>query len=102
MKSKSTFERIMQSPKRRQTFDKKYNEFVLSELISELMEEEHISVRELAKKTKLSPTVIQEIKSGKKDNPTFNSLISVIEALGAEIVVKKNNKERFHAPKIIA
>ncbi|MCG6195669.1 helix-turn-helix domain-containing protein [Leptospira sp. FAT2] len=100
MKSKSTFDRIMQDPQRRKSFEKKYNEFYLSEMISELMEQEHISVRELAEKTNLSPTVIQDIKSGKRDNPTFNSLISVIEALGAEIVFKKGKKELYHVPKV--
>ncbi|WP_243397171.1 helix-turn-helix domain-containing protein [Leptospira kmetyi] len=92
----------MQNPKRRKSFNKKYTEFFLSEMVSELMEQERISVRELADKTNLSPTVIQDIKSGKRDNPTFNSLISVIEALGAEIVFKKGNKELYHVPKVYA
>ncbi|WP_235595440.1 helix-turn-helix domain-containing protein [Leptospira interrogans] len=85
-----------------QNIDKKYNEFYLSEMISELMEQEQISVREFAVKTNLSSTVIQDIKSGKRDNPTFNCLISVIEALGTEILFKKGNKEFYHVPKVHA
>ncbi|WP_244265078.1 helix-turn-helix domain-containing protein [Leptospira alexanderi] len=71
---------------------------MLSELVTELMELENISVRELAKITKLSPTSIQELKSGKKDNPTFLSLLKIVEALGGAIVFKKGNKELVHVP----
>ncbi|RHX83207.1 helix-turn-helix domain-containing protein [Leptospira stimsonii] len=98
MKNKSTLERVLQDPNKRKSFEKKYREFLLSELISELMEIEKVSVRKLATMTNLSPTVIQEIKSGKRENPTFDSLTKLIGALGGEIVFKKGKKELAQVP----
>ena len=60
----STFDRIMKDPKRRRGFDKKYRSFLLSEIIHGLMEQEGTSVRELAREVGVSPTVIQDIRSG--------------------------------------
>ncbi|EMO82480.1 helix-turn-helix domain-containing protein [Leptospira kirschneri] len=98
MQKKTTFEREMRIPERRKNFDKKYNEFLLSEVIAQLMEMEKVSVRKLAKLTNLSPRVIHEIKTGKQENPTFQSLVKVMEALDAEIVFKKGRKKLAHVP----
>lgn len=46
-------------------FDKEYNEFLLSEFLIEKMEEEKLSVRSMAKRARVSPTVIQKIRSNK-------------------------------------
>lgn len=45
----TTFDRLMQDPKFKDEFKKGYNEFLISEFMIEKMEEENISVRELAK-----------------------------------------------------
>ena len=64
----TTFDKWMADPKIKEHFDKDYKNFVLSELILALMENDGKSVRELAKEVGLSPTVIQNIKSGKQQN----------------------------------
>ena len=48
----TTFDRLMQDPKFKDEFEKGYNEFLISEFMIEKMEEENISVRELAKEAK--------------------------------------------------
>ena len=60
----TTFDRLMQNPKFKAEFEKGYNEFLISEFMIEKMEEENISVRELAKEAKVSPTAIQNLRSG--------------------------------------
>ena len=60
----TTFDRLMQNPKFKAEFEKGYNEFLISEFMIEKMEEENISVRELAKEAKVSPTTIQNLRSG--------------------------------------
>ena len=62
----STFERIMKDKNRKVQFEKGYRHFLLSELIIALMENDHKSVRQLAKEAKLSPTVVQSIRSGQQ------------------------------------
>jgi transcriptional regulator with XRE-family HTH domain len=101
-KSISTFEMHMHNPKRKKQFDQQYREFVLSELLLALMEEDEISVRELAKEAGVSPTIVQQIRSGAKGNLTLSTLISILEALGytttLEIEKKKgkqNSPRRF-------
>jgi hypothetical protein len=54
----------MQNPKFKAEFEKGYNEFLISEFMIEKMDEENISVRELAKEAKVSPTAIQNLRSG--------------------------------------
>ena len=46
------------------------------------MEEKKISVRELAKKTKVSPTTIQNLRSGKADSVKLKTLTNVLQNLG--------------------
>ena len=60
----TTFDRLMQNPKFKAEFEKGYNEFLISEFMIEKMDEENISVRELAKEAKVSPTAIQNLRSG--------------------------------------
>ncbi len=67
-KTLSTFEREMKNAKFKKAFDKSYKEFLLSELLIAIMENDEISVRDLAKEAGLSPTIIQKIRSGKQDD----------------------------------
>jgi ribosome-binding protein aMBF1 (putative translation factor) len=89
---KSTFDRLMKSKSFKDKFNKEYEALTLSETIIGLMESEKLSVRELAKRANVSSTVIQEIRSGKQDNPTLLVLSKLIHTLGGEIVIKKGKK----------
>lgn len=78
----STFDRLMLNPARKEQFDEKYHGYVLVEVLIPLLEKSKFSVRELTKNAHLSPIVIQDIKSGKKDSISFSTFLSVLQALG--------------------
>lgn len=82
---KSTFERMIEDPQWKSDFDKGYEEFLLSEFICEQMDSSGVSVRELAKKANVSPTTIQNMRSGNADNVQLKTLLSVIHELGFKL-----------------
>lgn len=95
----STYERLIhEDAKFENDLKKGYREFVLSELLLAIMEEDHLSIRKLAKEAGVSPSLIQDLRSGKKDNLTFKSFSHIVEALGYDIVLEKRSK-RSHTPK---
>jgi DNA-binding Xre family transcriptional regulator len=89
----TTFDKIINSnPKRKEKFDKEYNEFLLSEFILEKMEEENISVRSLAEKAGVSPTIIQKMRGQNAEKINLRTLSNVLYTLGYKI-----NIEKIHA-----
>ena len=90
----STYERLAQDQACKKRIDEEYQELLLSELIMALMEEDHISVRKLAEAAGLSPSIVQDIRSGKKDNLTLRSFTNIVSALGYSIVLEKSQGKR--------
>lgn len=70
-------------------FDKEYNDFLLSEFILEKMEEEKLSVRTLAKRAGVSPTIIQKIRSKNAESINYRTFSNVINSLGYRISIEK-------------
>lgn len=96
----STYERLIHEDAEFESdLKKRYREFVLSELLLAVMEEDHLSIRKLAKEARVSPSLIQDLRSGKKDNLTFKSFSHIVEALGYDVVLEKRNK-RSHTLKL--
>ena len=86
----STFDKYINSnPKRKEKFEKEYNDFLLSEFVLEKMEEEKISVRALAKKAGVSPTVIQKIRSKEAERINFRTFTNVLNTLGYRISIER-------------
>ncbi len=85
----STFDKFMKNPQQKALFEKEYNKFLLSEFILEAMEENKISVRKLAEKSGVSPSIIQNIRSEKGANVTFNTLNSIFTSLGYRMAIEK-------------
>lgn len=85
----------MKDPQRKSRFERKYAEFLLSEVLLQLMQEANISIRVLAKKVGVSPAVIQDIRSGKRSNITLNNLLGIASSLGARIKIEKG-KESYY------
>jgi len=86
----TTFDKFINSnPKRKAQFDKEYNEFLLSEFVLEKMEKEKISVRSLAKKAGVSPTIIQKIRSKNAQRINFRTFTTVLNTLGYRINIEK-------------
>lgn len=88
----STFDKEMQDPAFKEQFEHEYTEFLLAETIKELMESEHKSVRKLAKESGLSPTVIQNIRSGLQDDMKLSNFLTISHACGYRLVLEKNDK----------
>jgi len=79
---KTTFEEFISDPKRKEEFEKEYNEFLLSEFIVEKMEKEKMSIRALAQRAGVSPTVIQKIRSKDAERINFKTFTNVLHSLG--------------------
>jgi DNA-binding Xre family transcriptional regulator len=84
-KIKSTYDKITQNKKRKQNIDKEYKRLLIAELITAAMEKDIVSVRELAQEAGVSPTIIQELKTGKRKNITIDTLDRVLHAIGYQI-----------------
>jgi DNA-binding Xre family transcriptional regulator len=85
----TTFERLMQDPKRKKEFDIGYEQFLMSEFLIEAMKENNISVRKLAQRAGVSSTIIQNIRSGKSKNISLNTLNPILSALKYRIRFEK-------------
>ncbi|MDX2163923.1 MAG: hypothetical protein SFW07_00725 [Gammaproteobacteria bacterium] len=90
----STYDREMRDPKFRKMFNKAYKELILSELMHAIMQGDEKSVRELAKEAKVSPTIIQNIRSAKQKDMKLKNFINIIVACGFHMVLEKG-KDRF-------
>lgn len=86
----TTFERfILNDPEQKELFEKEYNDFLLSEFMLEKMEEEKLSVRELARKAKVSPTVIQKLRTQNAEHINLRTFTSVLDCLGYKIALQR-------------
>jgi predicted DNA-binding protein YlxM (UPF0122 family) len=56
----------MKNAKFKKAFDEGYKELLFSELMISIMEDDDVSIRELAKEAEISPSVIQDLRSGKQ------------------------------------
>ena len=90
IKPLSTFERLMQNPKWKAGFEKGYEKFLISEFLIDAMKENNISVRKLAKKAGVSPTIIQNMRSGKSSNISINTLAPILSTLHYRIEFVKD------------
>jgi hypothetical protein len=86
----TTFDKFINNDSyEREQFDKEYNSFLLSEFILEKMEEENISVRALAKKAGVSPTIIQKIRGKNAEKINYRTFSNVLNSLGYRINIEK-------------
>jgi len=91
-KKKSTFDRIMSDSEQKKRFEKEYVQFLFSELLLEAMDEEHISVRALSKKSGVSTSVIQNMRSMKPTNITIKTMASLLKPLGYQLAATKGRR----------
>ena len=55
------------------------------------MKEDHLSVRKLAAEADVSPTIIQNLKSGKKTNITIETLSRMLDVIDYQIILAPKN-----------
>ena len=86
----TTFDKFINNdPEQKALFEKEYNEFLLSEFVLEKMEEEKLSVRSLAQKAGVSPTIIQKIRGKNAEKINFRTFSTVLNTLGYKINIEK-------------
>ena len=51
-----------------------------------------ISIRELAKEADISPSVIQDLRSGKQHDIKVSNLVKIAHAFGYEVILQKGKK----------
>ena len=86
----TTFDKFINSDqKEKELFEKEYNDFLLSEFVLEKMELENISVKTLAQKAGVSPTVIQKIRSKNAERINFRTFTSVLHSLGYRVSIER-------------
>ena len=86
---KSTYKEFISDPRRKEKFEKKYSDFLLSEFVLEKMESENISVRTLAQRAGVSPTVIQKIRGRNAENINFRTFTNVLHTLGYRVSIER-------------
>lgn len=93
-KVKSTYDEHMEAktPEERKRYEEEYKEFVLTELLLAAMEEDKVSVMELAKIAGVSPTIVQEMRSGSRDSFSIKSFFKVLRGLGFNFFLEKNGQ----------
>jgi len=86
----TTFDKFIASDQNeREKFDREYTDFLLSEFVLEKMEQENISVRALAKKAGVSPTIIQKIRSKDAEKINYRTFSTVLNTLGYKICIER-------------
>ena len=80
--TKTTFDRMMENPKWKSEFECGYNDFLISEFLCEQIRDSDLTVRELAKRACVSPTTVQNLRTGNVKNVKIKTLLSVLHELG--------------------
>lgn len=82
--TQSTFDEFVESlsPKEKKEFDEGYKDLLLSEIVLAAMVKDEVSVRELAKMAGVSPTIIQAMRSGSKNNYSLETFYKILKSLG--------------------
>jgi DNA-binding Xre family transcriptional regulator len=91
-KPSSTFERKMTDPAFKRAFEESYIELLFSELMISIMEEDDVSIRELAKEAGISPSVIQDLRSDKQHDIKVSNLVKIARVFGYEVILQKGKK----------
>lgn len=87
----STFDRWMKKPGFKKAFKKEYKEFLLSELVLAIMDEDSKSIRALARELGVSKTVIQNVRSGAQDDMKLSNFVKLTHAYGYHLVLEKGD-----------
>jgi hypothetical protein len=91
-KIKSTYDKLMESmtPNEKKEYEKELKDLIISELVLAAMEEDNISVRKLAKLAGVSPTVVQDMRSGLKKSFNTDTLFKIIKELGYSVLLERD------------
>ena len=80
----SPFERA-KDPEVRRRIDAKVREYLLSDILADEMRKQGLSVRQLAKRAKVSATTIQSIRAGEAENIRLGKLTHILSFVGRTV-----------------
>lgn len=102
-KELSSYDEFVQrlTKKEREKFETGYKEFLLSELLIAIMQDNEVSVRKLAKEAGVSPTIVQELRSGKKKNITLQTFVNILSSSGYSLIVEGPAKQGLKKTRMI-
>lgn len=92
-KSLSTYERKMQDKDFKRKYEKHYKELLFSELLVSIMEGDAKTVRALAAEADISPSIIQDLRSGRQQDIKVTNLIKIAKVLGYEVILQKGEEK---------
>ncbi len=72
--------------------DEELKEFSLSELLLAIMEEDQKSVRKLAEMAGVSPSSVQDLRSGKAKDVKLKNFLNIVDACGYGVELVKGEK----------
>lgn len=88
----STYERFLSTLtlQQKKDFEREYDELAISEMLIAAMDQDNISVRKLAEVANISPTIIQEVRSGARKNVSLKSFFKILNGMGYTLIAEKN------------
>lgn len=89
---KSTYDELIENPQQKELLEQEYQELLLSELLLATIKQDQRSVRKLAAEAGVSPTIIQELRAGKRTNITLSTFNRVLDTLGYQIAIEPKNR----------
>lgn len=84
--------------KQRKKFDIEMQDFALEEMLLAIMEQDKTSVRQLAKISGVSPTIIQSMRSGTKKDYSLTVFLKVLKGLGCKHFKIERNGRYLNIP----
>ena len=91
-KIKSTYDKLMESisaKEKKNTKKRRVKDFIISELILAAIKRQYL-VRKLAKLADVSPTIVQEMRSGVKKSLNTDTFFKVLKGLGYNVFLERN------------
>lgn len=88
----TTYERMMQDPEFRKSFEIGYQQFAASEIMLQLMEEKNMTEREVADAAEIPLSVIEDFKDWDKSKISLDNFIKIMQVVGGKIVVQEGER----------
>lgn len=80
------------TPRQKKAFDDEYKDLLVSEMLIAMMKKDNVSVRALAEKAGISPTIIQGIRSGGRKNVSMQSFFRILQGLGYDVIAERGGR----------
>jgi hypothetical protein len=91
----STFDSMMKNPDFQAKFETGYQEFLLSELLIAIVENDHRSVAQLAKSAQISRAIIEDVCNGKEKDMKMSNFLQIAQVCGYRLILEKGDKRYY-------